>query len=435
MKRFLVAFVVVLLISGSALATHVYPEYTGEPVTLSMWAWTSNENYSIDEFEKVYPNIKVEWEDFGVHYDKVQTALAAGAGLPDVLMLEYTHAPQYMDLGAFQPINKWLDEEAFVKLFGEAALGWSAMDGEIYGTPQDSGAMTMFYRKDIFDQYGLEVPTTWPEYAEQARKLRQAAPDLQFATFPLGWAMWWVGQVWEAGGKMFDYHDGKWYIDFTNPIAEEYFQFAGELLDEGTINLEMWWNADWYNSLNQGTTAVVVVGCWFGEWLRYNAPDSEGMWRVAVPAQLNPDQPYNGMIGGSGFYVTDHCQNPEAAAIFVSWLNSHPESLKCLHKYSNLPIMVSTRYEEVLDEVAGPDAFFGGQNIVETLWEAHQLVGTTFVGLPIWSNVDSSLSLLLQDYVDGKISRFADILPMWEQSVIETMEEFGYDNVVIGELP
>ena len=72
---------------------------------------------------------------------------------------------------------------------------------------------------------------------------------------------------------------------------------------------------------------------------------------------------------------------------------------------------------------------------MEELWEAHQLVDTTFVALPIWSNVDSSLSLLLQEYVDGKISRFADILPRWEQAVIETFEEFGYDNVVIGQLP
>ncbi|NLU42989.1 MAG: hypothetical protein GXX08_12405, partial [Firmicutes bacterium] len=86
-------------------------------------------------------------------------------------------------------------------------------------------------------------------------------------------------------------------------------------------------------------------------------------------------------------------------------------------------------------EIAGPDEFFGGQNIVEELWKAHQLVDTTFVGLPIWSNMDTALSLLIQDYVDGKIERFADILPLWEQQVINTMKEFGYDNVIVGRLP
>jgi len=179
----------------------------------------------------------------------------------------------------------------------------------------------------------------------------------------------------------------------------------------------------------------VIIGCWFAEWLRYNAPESEGLWRVTIPPQWDPANPHNGMIGGSGFYVTTHSKNPEAAAIFVMWLNSHPESLKCLHKYSNLPVMVSTRYAEVLDEVAGPDKFFGGQNIVETLWEAHKLVDTAYVALPIQTNVDQALGLLLQDYVDGKIKKFADILPMWEEAVVKAMKEFGYDNVVVGELP
>jgi multiple sugar transport system substrate-binding protein len=435
MKRMVVALVVVLLFSSSALAADYYPPYTGEPVTLTMWAWTSNENYSIEEFQKAYPNITVVWEDFAVHYNKAQTALAAGSGLPDVLMVEYSFAPQFMDLGAFQPINKWLDVETFVELYGEIALGWCSMDGQIYGTPQDSGANGFFYRKDIFDKYGLTVPTTWEEYAKQARKLKAAAPDLEFAAPPLGYALVWVGMIWGAGGKMFDYHDGNWYIDFTNPIAEEFFEFWGELFDEGVLDIQMWWNADWYSSLNLGKTASVIVGCWFAEWLRYNALDSEGQWRVAVPPFISADQPHNGMIGGSGFYVTTHCKNPEAAAIFVNWLNSHPDSLRCLHKYSNLPIMVSTRYAEILEEIAGPDEFFGGQNIVEELWKAHQLVDTTFVGLPIWSNMDTALSLLIQDYVDGKIERFADILPLWEQQVINTMKEFGYDNVIVGRLP
>ena len=157
MRKTFVVVLLALLLSLPAYAAY-YPEYTGEPTTITMWAWTSNENYSIEEFEKVYPDIKVEWEDFGVHYEKAQTALAAGSGLPDVLMVEYSFAPEYMDIGAFQPINKWLDLDTFIELYGESALGWCTMDGEVYGTPQDSGAIAFFYRQDLFDQYGLEVP-------------------------------------------------------------------------------------------------------------------------------------------------------------------------------------------------------------------------------------------------------------------------------------
>ncbi len=422
-----------LLLSFSTLAADVYPEYTGEPTTITMWAWTSNENYSIEEFEKAYPDIKVQWENFGVHYDKALTALAAGSGLPDVLMVEYTYSTQYMDLGAFQPINEWLDEETFVTLFGEPALQWCALDGNIYGTPQDSGALAFFYRQDIFDKYGLVVPETWDDFAEQARKLREQAPELDFITVPLDF--WWICPIWQAGTTLFDYKDGDWYINYTNPDAQKVFDFWGELIDEGIIDLDMWWSADWYNAINEGRTASILIGAWFAEWLKLNAPDTAGNWRVAMPPQWDLDEPHNGVTGGSGFYVTAHSQNPEAAAIFVTWLNSHEKSLECLYKYSNLPVMVSPRFAEVVDDVAGPDEFFGGQNLGKALLEAHEMVDTSFVHLPIMSNVASSISQRMQDYVDGKINRFADILALWEQDTIDYMEEFGYDNVVYGRLP
>lgn len=433
MKKLFTTLLVVILLSASAMAADVYPEYTGEPTTLTMWAWTSNEDYSIEEFQKAYPDITVQWENFGVHYDKAQTALAAGSGLPDVLMVEYTFAPQYMDLGAFQPINQWLDEENFTELFGEPALKWCALDGEIYGTPQDSGALALFYRKDIFDEYDLKVPETWEEFGEQARKLRSQNPDIDFITVPMDF--WWIAPVWQAGTTLFDYQNGTWYINFTNPAAQRVFDTWGEWIDEGTIDLHMWWTADWYNAINEGRVACVVLGAWFGEWLKYNAPDSSGNWRVALPPQWDPDNPHNGVTGGSGFYVTTHCKTPEAAAIFVTWLNSHEKSLECLHKYSNLPVMVSPKYAEVLHDIAGPDEFFGGQNIGEALLEAHNMVDTAFVHVPIMSNVANSISQHMQNYVDGKTEKFADILALWEQDTIDTMQEFGYDNVIVGELP
>lgn len=437
MKRrfFLILSLIVLIgIFSFAQDEKYYPEYKGEPVTLTMWAWTSNENYSIEEFEKVYPNIKIQWENFGVHYTKAQTALAAGSGLPDVLMVEYSFAPQFMDLGAFQPINKWLDEETFIELYGEIPLKWCSMDGNIYGTPQDSGALTYYYRKDIFDKYGLEVPTTWEELAEQARKLHELNPEINFISIPIG-VVWWKDLIWQAGGKLWDYEDGNWYIDFTNPTAEKVFEFWGELIDEGIVKLEMWWSPDWYNALNTGKSASIFLAAWFSEWLRYNAPDSSGLWRVALPPQWDPDNPTNGNHGGSGFYVTSHSKNPEAAAIFVNWLNSHPTSLKCLHQYSNLPVMVSKRYEEVVEELSGPDEYFGGQNSLEIFWEAHQMIDTAFTDLPIMTNLADSLGTLMQDYIDGKIEHFKDILPLWEEEAIRIMKEFGYRNVIVGQLP
>ena len=75
----------------------------------------------------------------------------------------------------------------------------------------------------------MKVPETWEDFAVQARKFKEVAPELLFNGPPVGYALWWVGMVWQAGAKMFDYHDGDWYINFTNPTAQQVFEFWGEL--------------------------------------------------------------------------------------------------------------------------------------------------------------------------------------------------------------
>lgn len=69
------------------------------------------------------------------------------------------------------------------------------------------------------------------------------------------------------------------------------------------------------------------------------------------------------------------------------------------------------------------------------LWEEHKLVNTSFASLPIMSNLDTILGQLNQDYLDGKIKNYADILPMWEEEAIKIMKEFGYRNLITGKLP
>lgn len=75
----------------------------------------------------------------------------------------------------------------------------------------------------------------------------------------------------------------------------------------------------------------------------------------------------------------------------------------------------------------------GGQNPGKLLLEAHEMVDTAF-HLPIMSNVASSISQRMQDYLNGKIDRFVDILALWDKDTI-SIREFEYDNVVYGRLP
>jgi multiple sugar transport system substrate-binding protein len=432
----LVALVGVFVVFADSTTYPAYPAYTGPAATITMWAWTSNENYSIDAFEKVYPNIHVVWSNFGVDYTKILTSTAAGKGLPDVIMSEYTYGPQFAEYGSFQPINKWVPKSLYDAFFPEYSLKWTSLDGQIYGTPQDSGAIVMLYRKDIFEKYGLTVPTTWQEFAQDAEKLHSENPDIAFTTIPNNWVIWPVGMVWQAGGRMFDYANGKWYVDFTNPTAMKVFDYWNNLLQEGAVKFDTWWTADWYKEIDQGKLAVIISGAWSPEWVSLNSPSTSGKWRVALLPQWDPNNPHNGEMGGSGFYVSSQSKYPEAAALFVLWLNSNPQSLEYLNQKSQLAALVSnvftTDVAPSLENVEYP--YFGGQKIVPVVLEANNQVNTAFVWLPVMDYVQSSMETEFQKVIDGKES-LVDAIPNWQNAVVAFMKRQGFNNLVVGQLP
>ena len=72
-------------------------------------------------------------------------------------------------------------------------------EGSVYPVPQDSGPMAMFYRVDLFKEAGLEVPTTWEEYATAAEQIK--ARGSYITNFPRSDVNWFAGNVWQAGGQ------------------------------------------------------------------------------------------------------------------------------------------------------------------------------------------------------------------------------------------
>lgn len=416
-----------------------YPAYTGGPTEITMWAWTSNENYSIDLFQKAYPNITVKWSNIGgggTEYTKVLTATSAGSGLPDVIMSEYTYAPQFMEYGSFQAMNKWVPKALYLKYYPEVTLKWTALDGNIYGTPQDSGAMTMVYRRDVFDKYGLTVPKTWDEFAQQAQKLHAQTKSVGMISFPVNWILGPLGFVWQAGGKLFDYSDGKWYIDFTNPTAKKVFNYWAKLIADGSVKADMWWNSDWYKELTDGGAATVISGGWFPEWLQLNSKESSGKWGVAMVPQWDASNPHNGEMGGSGFYVSSQSKQAEASSLFVLWLNSAHESLVQLHDKSQLPVLWG---KDFLTQVAPTLMdqkydYFGGQQITKVSVDSLKQVDTAFTALPVMDFLSSSLQTELKAVLDGK-KNTDTMLADWQTEVVDFMKKQGFNNLVVGQLP
>jgi multiple sugar transport system substrate-binding protein len=122
-----------------------FPAESG-PITLEVWSWVSGLDKAAQLFEQAYPNIKVHVNNVGGgpgEYQKLQTAIKAGSGGPDVAQIEYDFLPSFIVTDGLADLSKYGANDAkgyFVP------WTWTQVspDGKaVYGIPQDIGPMAL----------------------------------------------------------------------------------------------------------------------------------------------------------------------------------------------------------------------------------------------------------------------------------------------------
>ncbi|MCB1486109.1 MAG: extracellular solute-binding protein [Bauldia sp.] len=127
------------------------------------------------DFEKMTgAKINVIAVPFSDLYQKVLTDWASGTNSVDVAvfapqwMVDYIAGGYLEDLTPRVDADKAIDQNdvgAFFRDFSEK------YNGKVYMITLDGDFHMMYYRKDLLDEAGLKVPTTWDEYLEVAKAL------------------------------------------------------------------------------------------------------------------------------------------------------------------------------------------------------------------------------------------------------------------------
>lgn len=127
-------------------------------------------------------NITIETFSWGDFYTKWTTGLASG-NVPDMSTALPGHVVEMMDAEAVVPLDDLIDDIRRDK-FSEAALSEGKKDDTCYSVPLYSHAQVMWYRKDLLEAEGIEVPKTWDEFAKAAKALTK--DGVYGCSFPCG---------------------------------------------------------------------------------------------------------------------------------------------------------------------------------------------------------------------------------------------------------
>jgi multiple sugar transport system substrate-binding protein len=383
------------------------------PTTLTWWAWAPQDKQLVTAFEKLYPKVKVNLVNAGTgtaEYTKLQNAIKAGSGVPDVAQIEYYALPQFALGGSL--VN--LSTDGLGSDQGQFSSGvWDSVNvnGELVGLPQDTGPMALFYNKTVFDKYGLTVPTTWAQYVADAKKLHAANPK-EYITNDTGDPGFTTSMIWAAGGHPYVTSGTKNVtIDLADAGTQKFVSMWSPLVSGGLVAPISSWSTQWYTGLSNGDIASLVTGGWMGVDLETGVATGSGQWRVAPIPQWTAGASADSENGGSSDAVLAAGKNQLAAAAFLQWVSTG-QGAQLSASTGDFP--AETAILNSASFVGQKPAYFGGQAINQVLSQASSDVLPGWSYLPFQVYANSIFANTVGQAYTGKSSLSAG-LQAWQQ--------------------
>ncbi|WP_432105426.1 ABC transporter substrate-binding protein [Streptomyces sp. bgisy091] len=310
------------------------------PASLTYWAWAPGLDKVADIWNKgpgKEAGITVTVKKQASGDDLVTKIITAAKAhkAPDLVQAEYQALPTLVSNDVLADISEEAGDAKgdFAEgVWQQTTLGSDAL----YALPQDSGPLMFYYRKDLFEQYGLSVPATWDEFAETARALKKKAPDKDLTTFSSNDSGLFAGLAQQAGAKWWTTGGDKWKVAIDDPATQKVAGFWGGLVKEGAIDNQPMYTPAWNKALNTGKQIAWVSAVWAPGTLTTAAPGTKGKWAMAPLPQWTAGENITGSWGGSSTAVTNDSEHKEAAATFAKWLNTDPAALAALVKESGI---------------------------------------------------------------------------------------------------
>ncbi|HEX8508886.1 MAG TPA: sugar ABC transporter substrate-binding protein, partial [Propionibacteriaceae bacterium] len=392
---------------------------------LTFWAWGPQYQAVVDAFNKAHPKVKVTLQNQGSgtdQYTKLQNVIKAGSGIPDISQIEFSVSPQFALGGSLLDLNSF-GLQSMKDKFSESSWGASQFNGALYGLPQDAGPMAMFYRKDVFDTYGLTVPKTWDEYIAAARKLKKADSS-KFIAADAGDAGATNGLIWQAGGRPYKTEGDQVTVSFDDEGTKKYAKTYSPLIEERLVDTKTaGFTPEWNSGLANGKYATLVTGAWAAGTLQRRIPDATGKWRVAPMPKFAAGDEVTGQTGGSLSAVMKASPNKAAAIGFVQWMASSPEASKIWTELGGFPCTTATLTSQEWLNIEVP--YFGNQKINQVFAQSAEQVGQGWQFLPFQAYANSVYADTVGQAYVGETSLLSG-LQAWEKSITNYGNSQGF---------
>lgn len=289
-------------------------------LTVASW------NTAADALKACVPAFNRERPDLGVRvqyitttYDQLLPRLQAGAGAPDVFSIAQQDFQNVLQTfpGQFVDLTERIQDREGE--FVEAAWSPAVNDGRVYGVPWDIGPVGMYYRKDFFDEAGIDPESlaTYDAYVEAGKEISSKLDGVAMTgldlsgqgTNPSDYTIFLNQQ-----GGQFLTPDGK--INFTNEESFRAVELVKRFKDEGvavnTISYD-----ERLRNISNGEVATSLAAVWNTGSLKTSVAGQSGKWGIAKLPAFEEGGPRDASLSGSVLVISSQSGRQDAAFEFI----------------------------------------------------------------------------------------------------------------------
>ncbi|MEJ8561347.1 ABC transporter substrate-binding protein [Yoonia sp. GPGPB17] len=276
------------------------------------------------DFDEMHPNLEVNLTIVDREAWKTQIRNALGANPPDVVNWYAANRMRpYVDAGLFADISDLWAEPAFEAL--ASTKGAMTLDDAQWGVPYTYYQWGVYYRKDIFDQYGLSEPSNWEEEVANCQTLL----DNGVKCYTIGTKFLWTAGGWfdyiNSRTNGYDFHIAlaRGEVEWTDDRVRQTFANWRQLIDMGAF-IDDHQTYSWQEALPfmvNGEAASYLMGNFAVAAMRDGGLTDDQLDFYQFPV-INADVDFAEDAPTDTFHIASGAQNMDAAKEFLRFVTS-----------------------------------------------------------------------------------------------------------------
>ncbi len=296
--------------------------------------------------------------------------LANDSSQPDVVEIEIgsigrLFRPPTKDVGLL-PLNELLSRSGGRSRYVETRLTPWTKEGVIFGVPHDVHPVTITFRKDLFDEAGVDLAgtTSWPVFQEKCLAFQRywtarGFPNRHALELPSTASDYLLVMLQQRRISPIDDHNVVHLADAN--VAATIAFYAQLLAGPRRIAADASPGANvWINDIERGDLCAMLTPDWRAGMLRDAAGDQlRGKVAMMPLPRFDPTDAPTGSWGGTCSSIPRRCPNPQAAWNLIMALDSSREGVEARWRDTmTLPALQAMWDAPIFHQ---PDAFFSNQ--------------------------------------------------------------------------